>query len=160
VWRNHTEEGLQFSPNIGYFTKHRTAWNKGLTRETDVRVDKLVKTRIERYKNGELTGWNKGLRKNKPLMVGLYPAYYFPEHNRALDNGYVYEHYLVAEKILNRPLKPKEVVHHKDKNKRNNNENNIMIFRTTGDHSRFHHIGSGKYKLILCNDGVYECKIA
>lgn len=60
------------------------------------------------------------------------------DHHRAEKNGIVYEHILVAEQILGRELKDKEVVHHIDKNRSNNNPENLMIFATAGDHARFH----------------------
>lgn len=47
-------------------------------------------------------------------------------------------HRVVAEKILGRPLKENEVVHHMDFNRRNNNENNLMIFASNADHNRYH----------------------
>lgn len=40
IWRKHTDEGQKFDPNVGYKTKHRRTWNKGLTKETDLRVKK------------------------------------------------------------------------------------------------------------------------
>jgi hypothetical protein len=38
IWRMHGE-GKDFDPNIGYKTKKRIVWNKGLTKETDKRVE-------------------------------------------------------------------------------------------------------------------------
>jgi hypothetical protein len=40
---------------------------------------------------------------------------------------------------LGRELKPKETVHHIDKDGTNNNPENIMVFASHGDHIRFHH---------------------
>lgn len=56
IWRNHTEEGKNFNPdpNIGYKNGTRTAWNKGLTKETDKRVAQIGKTLTERYATGEI----------------------------------------------------------------------------------------------------------
>ena len=53
-WRNHTEEGRNFDPNRGYKEGTRHAWNKGLTEETDERVEKYVETYKKRYKNKEI----------------------------------------------------------------------------------------------------------
>lgn len=47
-------------------------------------------------------------------------------------------HRVIAERVLNRPLQPKEVVHHRDGNKYNNVPENLVVFSTNGDHARFH----------------------
>lgn len=61
-----------------YKTTNKTAWNKGLTKETDDRVRKYADARIERFNRGESIGcfgvkgntngfkkgnlpWNKGV---------------------------------------------------------------------------------------------------
>ena len=91
--------------------------------------------------------------ENKKIHLNGYIAYYYPEHPRALSNGCVYEHVLVAEKILNRYLNKGECVHHIDGNKMNNNINNLMIFATNGDHIAYHK----GIKAILNENGVYYC---
>lgn len=50
----------------------------------------------------------------------------------------VHQHRLVAEKILGRPLHKKEIVHHKDHNKQNNDPSNLEI-TTQSDHIKIHH---------------------
>jgi hypothetical protein len=44
-----------------------------------------------------------------------------------IDGKYVLEHRLIAESVLGRPLKRKEVVHHVDGNKKNNCHTNLVI---------------------------------
>ena len=61
-----------------------------------------------------------------------------PEHDRAFDNGCVYEHILVAEEILGRRLNDGECVHYKDLDRTNNSKDNLMIFKTISDHTSFH----------------------
>ena len=65
-------------------------------------------------------------------------------HRLNSGNGYSYEktygrhtHRIVAERILGRPLKPGEIVHHIDGNKRNNDPSNLMIM-TQSEHARLH----------------------
>lgn len=59
-------------------------------------------------------------------------------HARANVDGYVYQHILAAEQMLGRKLKPEEVVHHKDHDRRNNKTENLMVFHTGADHSAYH----------------------
>lgn len=61
------------------------------------------------------------------------------------------EHRVVAERILGRPLKKEEVVHHLDFNKRNNNPDNLMIFPNNYAHMKYH----AKLKKFL-NRGVID----
>ena len=79
-----------------------------------------------------------------------------PEHPNARANGTILEHRYVASKMLGRPLKKFETVHHLDENRTNNSPENLIVFRTNADHSRFHKIGVMK----LMNDGTYICPIA
>lgn len=64
-----------------------------------------------------------------------------PDNDRSHNNGYMYEHILVIEESLGRKLKLGEVVHHEDRNKRNNDAANLSVFKTNTDHSRFHKTG-------------------
>ncbi len=46
-------------------------------------------------------------------------------------------HRIIAEQMLGRPLKPGEIVHHIDENKRNNNPSNLMVM-TQAEHCKIH----------------------
>lgn len=60
------------------------------------------------------------------------------EHPRAHPNGYVYEHVVVAEAKLGRPLTKGEVVHHIDLDKTNNHPDNLQVFASQTEHVKFH----------------------
>lgn len=58
-----------------------------------------------------------------------------------------HEHRVVAEQILGRKLLPGEVVHHIDRNQRNNAPENLMIFPSQAEHARWHKLNdSGNQK--------------
>lgn len=56
--------------------------------------------------------------------------------------GRRHEHRIVAERILGRPLKADEVVHHKDHSRRNNSPDNLEVM-TRAEHSRMHTLERG-----------------
>lgn len=61
-----------------------------------------------------------------------------PEHPSADSRGYVYEHRLVAERMLGRALLPGEEVHHRDGNKHNNTPGNLEV-APSRHHHQVHH---------------------
>lgn len=97
----------------------------------------------------------RGYKNDGKIILNGYIAIYMPEHHRAFDNGCVYEHILIAEKMLNRKLKDGECVHHKDFDRQNNNESNLMVFSTNSDHVYFH--GCPNAELELLSNGSYIC---
>nr|DAN96057.1 MAG TPA: HNH endonuclease [Caudoviricetes sp.] len=97
----------------------------------------------------------KGFKNSGKTYLCGYIAVYMPEHKRAFkDNGSVYEHILVAEKMLGRELKDGECVHHIDGNRTNNSEDNLMVFSTNNDHIACH----GGCEIIKQEDGAYKSK--
>lgn len=56
------------------------------------------------------------------------------DHPYANWCGYVLEHRLVMEEHIGRFLDPEEVVHHRDKNKHNNQIDNLELFASNGEH--------------------------
>lgn len=63
IWRSHSE-GKIHNPNKGY-EKGRTAWNKGLTKETDKRVKKGSEILSYRIKEGLITPSFKGKKHSE-----------------------------------------------------------------------------------------------
>lgn len=80
-----------------------------------------------------------------------YRHVYAPNHPHARQNGCIYEHRAVVEEKIGRILTLDEVIHHMDGNKRNNDPDNLIIFRTNSDHSRFHETGV----LVEHDDGTF-----
>lgn len=76
--------------------------------------------------------WTGGRTK-----IGGYWYIYKPDHPNATSHGYVAEHRLVMEIVLDRLLLPKEVVHHKDRNRENNSPANLEVFGSNGEHLAF-----------------------
>jgi DNA invertase Pin-like site-specific DNA recombinase len=52
--------------------------------------------------------------------------------------GRYYYHREVAEKVLNRKLSSKEIIHHIDEDKLNNDVSNLMLFKSRGEHLKHH----------------------
>lgn len=65
-----------------------------------------------------------------------YLQVWMPEHPRA-HRGRVFQHIVVAEQKLGRPIGPNEHVHHIDENKQNNDPDNLLVL-SNEDHQRFH----------------------
>jgi len=63
-----------------------------------------------------------------------YVLIYTPNHPHANNAGCVREHRLAMEKKLGRYLKPSEVVHHKDGDRKNNRIGNLEVFGSNGQH--------------------------
>jgi len=87
---------------------------------------------------------NPNWRGGQVMHKKGYIYRYAPEHPRQ-QNGYVFEHILVAEQKLGRFLKTGEVVHHIDGNKVNNHPDNIEVLPSASHHTS-HHWKIGTYK--------------
>lgn len=67
-------------------------------------------------------------------------------------------HVRVAEEKLGRRIGKSEVVHHIDEDKANNDPENILVFRTAGDHVRHH--AKIETEMFQTRDGSYVvCKV-
>ena len=68
-----------------------------------------------------------------------YKKILLPFHPRADAKGYTFEHIIVLETKLRRPLHNQEVTHHLDGNKLNNHPDNLIAVENNAIHlKRFH----------------------
>jgi len=67
-----------------------------------------------------------------------YVLLWMPDHHLADVRGYVYEHRLVAEQKLGRPLLPDEIVHHVNEVIADNRSENIEVLPSIAYHRLRH----------------------
>lgn len=70
-------------------------------------------------------------------MRAGYPVRKQPGHPKA-SGGWVYEHVLIAEAALGRPLPPSVEVHHVDEDTQNNANSNLVICQDKAYHKLLH----------------------
>jgi hypothetical protein len=96
-------------------------------------IEAIAKSNETRGKRENSPSWRGGV-----TFTAGYRCRYQPEHPRAHQNGYVYEHILIAEKGLGRSLVRGEVVHHIDGNKLNNSPDNLAVLQSQAEHVKLH----------------------
>jgi len=96
---------------------------------------------IQRVKKGENCGSNhynwKGGRHKRAGYIYIYQPHH-PQNN----SGYVLEHRLIMEKIVNRFLSISEIVHHKNGIRDDNRIENLQLLPNKSYHAKCHHNGS------------------
>lgn len=95
---------------------------------------RFIRGHENRGRTAELNShWNGGR-----IFLKGYVLIKMPDHPRADKRGYVFEHILVLEKVLGRPILPTEATHHRNKIGHDNSPGNLMLFKTNGMHRSFH----------------------
>lgn len=80
------------------------------------------------------SNWKGGV-----MIVDGYRYIYSPTHPNRTKMKYVCEHRLEMEKYLGRILTRNEVVHHINGNKLDNRIENLMLYSSTGEHTKENH---------------------
>lgn len=79
-------------------------------------------------------------------------SYNIIKQTHLIENNTVkllFEHDYIANIYLGGTLKHSNTVHHIDKNKKNNDIHNLMVFNTTNDHKRYH---NSKYAWLIYDE--------
>lgn len=90
-----------------------------------------------RFKSG--TSWfqiEESKLPHEAKSMNGYRLVYRPEHPEQ-HFGYVYEHRVIAQAFLGRPLAPDEVVHHLDQDRGNNRVENLLVLLNS-QHTKLH----------------------
>lgn len=86
--------------------------------------------------------------KNSRILNG-YVVIYRPDHPKAMTsnvwNGYIYEHIVMAEEDIGRPLNEDEEVHHLDLDRSNNRPSNLIVLSKKAHRKLHYWINSGAY---------------
>lgn len=90
--------------------------------------------KIRSRRGEESNSWKGG----KHSHLRGYILIYQPDHSRAYPYGYVFEHILIAEKALGKPLPKAAIVHHIDENTSNNRNDNLVICQNDKYHKLLH----------------------
>jgi hypothetical protein len=91
--------------------------------------------------------WNGGKSTNGDGYIRITK----PEHPAASKRGWIYEHRLVMEQAIGRPLNPNELVHHIDGDPKNNAPENLKIM-LYGQHIRLNEaVNAGDARGDHCN---------
>ena len=89
---------------------------------------------IKTHRVGPRSGSGHTNWKGGRILVGGYWYIYCPDHPNKTKQHRIAEHRLVMESKLKRYLEPKEVVHHIDGDKQNNDPSNLIVFGSNAQH--------------------------
>jgi len=80
---------------------------------------------------------NPHWRGGRSVIHG-YPVVRAPAHDRAAPHGCVFEHILIVEKAMGKPLRRPAEVHHVDESRTNNAPTNLVVCENSAYHKLLH----------------------
>lgn len=98
--------------------------------------------------DGSSLSWSPWQIPEKRIVNNGYAYVRIPNHPKATNTGYVYEHRVVAENKLGRFLNSDEVVHHVNFDRLDNRPENLLVL-THAQHASLHGLLSRKKYVIL-----------
>lgn len=110
--------------------KNHPFWGRHHTEESKA---KMSATRIGKYAGEKCHRWKGGIFRDPRGYIHVKA----PNHPFRTVAGWVYQHRLVIESILNRYLSEKEHVHHVNRFKGDNRPENLIVFVNQTAHNRF-----------------------
>lgn len=103
-------------------------------------INKLRK--LAKFKRGHWLKTSKGDKhpswKGGVIERDGYIMIHEPDHPNSNKKGYVYEHIKIITELIGRPLTEYEEIHHIDRNRKNNNLNNLLLLSNHSEHMKIH----------------------
>lgn len=104
------------------------------TRILDGLVQRFIRHHQRRLQSGERhPSWRGGRTRSRGYVMVLAHG-----HPRAGSSNQVFEHILIAERALGRPLPAKHPIHHVDRDRSNNGPGNLVICQDDAYHKLLH----------------------
>lgn len=100
---------------------------------------------------------NPNWRGGRTVTGHGYVLVRLPDHPLADVRGYVYEHRLVAEQLVGRPLEPGEQIHHKNGIKSDNRAENLEVMPSMAHHRLQHRNARSDLRLPDEPNPAVEC---
>lgn len=101
------------------------------------KLSKEHKARISGAQRGSSnSNWRGGISRYADNRVRIYD----PDNPMSDSRGYVLRSRLVISEQLGKPLTEVEIVHHRDGDVTNDDRDNLALFASSADHTRFHHL--------------------